>query len=143
MNREDYKRVFSHVSPSEETIERILNMAEKKQKRFKLKKAVLLAAAVVILMLCTLIAADAATDGDVFKLEVNGEQVGVVDYVVKTYTGTDENGNEFVYEAVEIPSTNQNIILDVNSAKIEYVGETTGDIVVGVKSALQEDVTAE
>ncbi len=142
MNREDYKRVFSHVSPSEETIERILNMAEKKQKRFKLK-AVLLAAAVVILMLCTLIAADAATGGDVFKLEVNGEQVGVVDYVVKTYTGTDENGNEFVYEAVEIPSTNQNIILDVNSAKIEYVGETTGDIVVGVKSALQEDVTAE
>lgn len=142
MNREDYKRVFSHVSPSEETIERILNMAEKKQKRFKLK-AVLLAAAVVILMLCTLIAADAATGGDVFKLEVNGEQVGVVDYVVKTYTGTDENGNEFVYEAVEIPSTNQNIILDVNSAKIEYVGESTGDIVVGVKSALQEDVTAE
>lgn len=99
MNRDNYKKAFSQVSPSEEVIGRIFDMTEKKSKKFRFK-GVLIAAAVIILMICTLVAADAATDGDVFKLEVNGRQVNIFDYIItNSYTYTDEEGElQVVYE---------------------------------------------
>ena len=104
MNKERYKQAFSNIHPSDEAIERIFDMTQKKTKRIKFK--VLLTAAIVIaLSVCAVFSANAATDGAVFeaaKLIINGENVNIVDYI-KAYKSYTYNGVDYEEYEFEIP----------------------------------------
>ena len=103
MNKERYKQAFSNIHPSNEAIERIFDMTQKKTKRIKFK--VLLTAAIVIaLSVCAVFSANAATDGAVFeaaKLIINGENVNIVDYI-KTYKSYTYDGVDYEEHEIEI-----------------------------------------
>lgn len=64
MNKTEYKEAFSKVHPSDETVERIMDMTNrKKNKSFK---RVLITALVIISLVCSVgVIANAATDGAV------------------------------------------------------------------------------
>lgn len=103
MNRENYIAAFSKVYPSDECIERIMNMTNEKKKKIFYKP--LIAVAVIIsLLLIGGIMANAATDGKVaesaktvfdritsfpVKVTEDGKVVEENEYVTEIY---DENG---------------------------------------------------
>ncbi|MCM1364568.1 MAG: hypothetical protein NC122_06690 [Faecalibacterium sp.] len=105
MNKEKYKQTFSGIYPSDEAIERIFNMTEKKNKRIKFK-AMIVIAAIVALFTCATLTANAATDGAIFEgmsMIINGEEVNLVDYVKNYKVYTDKNGNRVGEYEFEIP----------------------------------------
>ena len=65
MSKKLYKQAFSDIHPSDEAIERIMNMTEKRSKNYK---KVLAVCFVTVLILCSLaIGANAVTDGGVLQ----------------------------------------------------------------------------
>ena len=83
MNNNGYKRTFSQIRPSEQTIERIFEMSEKKNRRIR-HRGLIVAAVCLMALLCGTLTANAATDGALFEginLIVNGEDVNIVDYI--------------------------------------------------------------
>lgn len=83
MNNNNYKRTFSQIRPSEQTIERIFEMSEKKNRSIR-HKGLMIAMACLVALLCGTLTANAATDGALFEginLIINGENVNIVDYV--------------------------------------------------------------
>lgn len=123
MNRTDYKSAFSQIRPSDSSIERIMEMTNKKH-HTNVKRLVACIAAVA-LIICTLgVVANAATDGAVTEaiaetasqvveaaqtfskkihVFVNGEKVDA-DVKVEEYTGDDGK----TYYAGEISVTEPN-----------------------------------
>lgn len=125
MNKENYKRAFSQVRPSEETIERILNMPDKKSKSFKIRP--LIAAAVTVSLLAgAMLTAHAAVDNgksipsdrantvvqdspystlkNVVEMIINGENVDASDYGVNVEEFVDENGNSVKRYNIDLPN---------------------------------------
>lgn len=120
MNKEKYKQVWSQIYPSDEAVERILDMTQNKKKRFKFK-GIIIAAAVIAALFCGTLTANAATDGALFAgvhMILNGEKVNIVDYVKNYESYTDENGNEIVSFEVELPEDEEN-----SSASIVIEGD--------------------
>lgn len=107
MNKKYYTDTFSKLHPSDETVERIFNMAEKKKVRI-CRKTVLAIIAVLCIFVATCICANAATDGKL-KEEVKNiinsktETKLDYDYVAKRETHIDENGNKVVKTDIEAP----------------------------------------
>lgn len=62
MNNELYRGVFSNVHPSDTAIERIMNMTEKKKKRYAVRTVAVIAAVISALFVSGIIV-NAATDG--------------------------------------------------------------------------------
>lgn len=94
MLRDNYKKAFSQINPSEETIERIFEMTEKKHVK-KVYKGLIIAVAVIVTLLCGALTANAATDGALFEgisLIVSGEKVNLKDYIVNYDSYVDEDG---------------------------------------------------
>lgn len=117
----NYKRTFSQIRPSDETIERIFEMTKKKNKRIKCK-GLLVAVACLAALLCGTLTANAATDGALFEginLIVNGENVNLVDYIKSHDKYVTEDGT--VVETYEFE-------LDDEDGQISF--ETTDDITV-------------
>lgn len=116
-----YKRTFSQIRPSDETIERIFEMSEKKNKRIKFK-GLLVAVACLAALFCGTLTANAATDGALFEginLIVNGENVNLVDYIKSHDKYVTEDGT--VMETFEFE-------VDDEDGEISF--ETTDDITV-------------
>ena len=65
MLRDNYKKAFSQINPSEETIERIFEMSEKKHSK-KIRKGLIIAIALIAVLLFGVLTAYAATDGAIF-----------------------------------------------------------------------------
>lgn len=109
MNKERYQNAMSGVRPSEQSMERILTMSEKKTKR--VKKGWVIALAAVIVLLCALFTANAATDGALFngelfqnlKVFLNGREYQLDDYVSLKEEITDQDGNAVVHYAYDLP----------------------------------------
>ena len=104
----NYKRTFSQIRPSDETIERIFEMSEKKNKRIKFK-GLLVAVACLAALLCGALTANASTDGALFEgiqLIVNGEDVDLKDYIKNYKSYVDENGNTVSEYEFEMPDDN-------------------------------------
>lgn len=96
MNKDYYKKAFSAVRPSENAVERIYDMTQKKHVKLW-KKSVLAVAIVLAVLLCGSVTANAATKGALFegmRLIVNGEDVDLKDYIVHYDSYTDEDGAE-------------------------------------------------
>lgn len=139
MNRTDYKSAFSQIRPSDGSIERIMEMTNKKH-HTNVKRLVACIAAVA-LIICTLgVIANAATDGAVSEaisdaaekltkrvhVFVNGEKVDA-DVKVEEYTGDDGK----TYYTGEILVTEPN---GDTYSKIEFEidgSDTDGDIGFG------------
>ena len=121
-----YKRTFSQIRPSDETIERIFEMSEKKNKRIKFK-GLFVAAACLAALLCGTLTANASTDGALFEgiqLIVNGEDVNIVDYIKNYNTYVQEDGAVVSEYEFEMPDGNGEASIIVNNdvditAKIE------------------------
>ncbi len=93
MMNKKYKNAFSLVAPSDESIERIFDMTERKRKiSFK---PLLVAAIVIIASVGGLFTANAATDGEVFEAI---EQSEVVKKLVVYINGQKAELNEDQYE---------------------------------------------
>lgn len=100
MNKTEYKEIFSQIHPSDETVERIMDMTNRKKTTSF--KRVLTTALVVISLICTVgVIANAATDGAV------GEAVSEVV----------ENVSKKVIVLINGEKTEQEVIMD------EGVGE--------------------
>ncbi|MDE6156465.1 MAG: hypothetical protein K2F67_08520, partial [Eubacterium sp.] len=103
-----YKRTFSQIRPSDETIERIFEMNKTKSKRIRFK-GLFVAAACLAALLCGTLTANAATDGALFEginLIVNGENVNLKDYIKNYNSYVDENGNDVSEYEFELPEDN-------------------------------------
>ncbi len=103
-----YKRTFSQIRPSDETIERIFEMSEKKNKRIKFK-GLLVAVACLAALLCGTLTANAATDGALFEglqLIVNGEEVNLVDYLKEHKSYVNDEGAQVQEYVFEVPDEN-------------------------------------
>lgn len=93
MLRDNYKKAFSQINPSEETIERIFEMTEKKRLK-RIHKGLIIAVALIAVLLCGSLTANAATDGALFEgisLVMSGEKVDWKDYIsnYKSYVADD------------------------------------------------------
>lgn len=100
MNKKYYTDTFSKLHPSDETVERIFDMAEKKKVKF-CRKTVLAIIVVLSIFVATCICANAATDGKLkeeVKNIINSKTETEIkldyDYVAKRETHIDENGNK-------------------------------------------------
>lgn len=118
MNKNDYKRTFSQIRPSDETIERIFEMSENKSKKMK-HKGLVIAIACLMALLCGTLTANAATDGALYegvKLIINGEDVNLSDYIRNYKTYTLDDGTEVAEYEIEVPD-------ESGSASITVEGE--------------------
>lgn len=139
MNRTDYKSAFSQIRPSDSSIERIMEMTNKKH-RTNVKRLVACIAAVA-LIICTLgVIANAATDGAVSEVIsdaaekltkkihvfVNGD---AVDFDVNVEEQTGEDGETYYVGEITVTEPNGD-----HYSKIEFEidgSDTDGDIGFG------------
>ncbi len=122
MNKNDYKRTFSQIRPSDETIERIFEMSESKNKKMK-HRGLVIAIVCLMALLCGTLTANAATDGALYegvKLIINGEDVNLGDYIKNYKTYTRDDGTEVAEYEFELPDEN-------GSASITVEGELLND----------------
>lgn len=94
MNSDNYKKAFSNIRPSDERLERIFDMTEKKKRARGVKKGLIAVMAVIVALMCGALTANAATDGALFdgvRLIINGEEVSISDYlpVIRSYINDD------------------------------------------------------
>lgn len=104
----NYKRTFSQIRPSDETIERIFKMSENKNKKTRYK-GLIVAVACLAALLCGTLTANAATDGALFdgiQLIVNGENVNLMDYLKEHKSYVDNDGNQIAEYKFEVPDEN-------------------------------------
>lgn len=137
MNKENYKRAFSEVRPSEETIERILNMPDKKSKSFKIRP--LIAAAVTVSLIAgamlTAHAAVGSSDGlktiaqgspyetleNVVEMIINGENIDASDYGINVKEYVDDKGNALKQFDIDLPDgTKTGIVTDGDETTVMY-----------------------
>lgn len=145
MNKENYRSAFSAIRPSEETVERIMEMTNKKH-NINVKRLVACIAAVVMILCTMVVIANAATDGAVTQaisetasqvveaaesfskkmhVFVNGEKVEA-DVKVEEHTG--ENGDTYYSGEVYITSPNGG-----EYSRVEFdFDNSVGDIGYGV-----------
>lgn len=116
MNKNDYKKAMSAVRPSDQTVERIMDMTQTKKRR-GLKKGIVAVLVILAVLICGGITANAATDGALFenvKLFINGEEVAADDFVdYNAYT--DDEGNDVEEYIVSIPDES-----DVSDGEIRF-----------------------
>lgn len=111
----DYKRTFSQIRPSEETVERILEMNKTKMK-MRHWKGLLVAAICLISLLSATLVVNAATDGalvDGVRLILDGEDVNLFAYLKEHSTYIDEDGTEcdqYVFEFEDGQGTHSTIV---------------------------------
>ncbi len=144
MNKTKYKKAFSQICPSDDTVERILNMENKKNTVvFKKVFAIVL---VIALIICSAgIIADATTDGEVsekisevadnvskkFRVLIDGKEAENFELV----TETNENGETSYKASIDLPggyATVEGIeeaLTDIIEFNIEYSGSDDGDYV--------------
>ncbi len=141
MNKTNYKNTFSHIHPSNETVERILDMTNKKQTiSFKKAFAVVL---VIALIICSVgIMADATTDGAVsekisevadnvskkIRVLVNGKEADNFEIV----TEKDEDGRTHYKANIDLPegyASVEGILTDVIEFELESSGSDGDDYV--------------
>lgn len=146
MSKKQYTDTFSNIHPSDETVERIMSMTNKK--RFTGFSKTLVALVAVISILCSIgLVANAATDGDIAEtvsevfetvsnkitILINGKETEADINV----TGKTSADGEKYYEAeikMDIPDAN---------AEVECELQLDGDTVLeDIDSALQESIEA-
>lgn len=113
MNKEYYKNTFSKVCPSDETIERIFDMTEKKTRKLK-HKGLIIVLAVIFTLICGTLTVNAATDGALFdnvKIFINGKEYNATN----PKKVIDQNGKEAISYKLEVP--------DKGSAEIVMNGD--------------------
>ena len=95
MNKKEFKNAMSGVQPSEQTIERIMDMAQSK-KRIRIKRGLVTVLLIVAILAFGGITANAATDGavaeyisDTVKVLVNGKETA-------SSVTTDKNGDKHI-----------------------------------------------
>lgn len=96
MNKEYYKSAFSAVCPSDEAIERIFSMTEKKKRIFR-HKGLIIVAAVIAALICGTFTVNAATDGALFhgiRVILNGKEVNPEEHNIKCKAYVDEEGRK-------------------------------------------------
>lgn len=128
MNSDNYKKAFSNIRPSDERLERIFDMTEKKKKVRGLKKGLIAVMAVIIALMCGALTANAATDGALFdgvKLIMNGEEVKISDYLKEHRSYTADDGTVVDEYKFDLPEGAGSLsIEDIdNSAELEFAGE--------------------
>ena len=125
MNKDDYKKAFSGVRPSDETVERIFEMSEKKSRKMR-HKGLIVAIACLVALLCGTLTANAATDGALFEginLIVNGEDVNLVDYIKSHDKYVTDDGTEVEAYEFEIPNDeNDSASIGIQAADDEENG---------------------
>lgn len=137
MNKTNYKNTFSQIHPSDEIVERILDMTNKKQPIvFKKAFAIVL---VIALIICSAgIMADATTDGEVsekisevadnvskkIKVLINGKEADNFELV----TETDENGRTHYKANIDLPDGFASVegIDEAMTGIIEFSIESSG-----------------
>ena len=157
MIRDNYKKAFSQINPSEETIERIFKMTEKK--RFKgIRKGLIIAIALVAVLLFGSLTANAATDGALFegiKLMISGEEVNLKDYIVNYDSYVDEDGanvekyefdiegESFAYEVKSTTSDDQEVTIYAELA-VDMVTEDNGTVeyTMGLSELAEQVISA-
>lgn len=123
MNKQFYKQTFSGIYPSDEAIERIFDMTEKKTKRIRFK-AMIVVAAIIAIFTCATLTANAVTDGALFsgmKMILNGEEVDIAQYIKDYQSYTDENGVEIEKFEVVVPDEDGNSVQIFRTADDEDV----------------------
>ena len=101
MLRDNYKKAFSQINPSEETIERIFEMTEKKRSK-KIRKGLIIAIAIIVTLLCGVLTANAASNGALFDgisneigFKINGEDVeDLTSRILKSFVDKGGTGSE-------------------------------------------------
>ncbi|MCH5316723.1 MAG: hypothetical protein J1E05_01985 [Eubacterium sp.] len=94
MLRDNYKKAFSQINPSEKTIERIFEMTEKKHIK-RIHKGLIIAIALIAVLLCGSLTANAATDGALFEgigHIINGEDLDLKDFIANYNSYVDKDG---------------------------------------------------
>ncbi|MCM1544378.1 MAG: hypothetical protein NC110_03680 [Ruminococcus sp.] len=117
MNKENYKQTFSGIYPSDEVIERIFEMTEKKTKRIRFK-TMLVVAAIIALFACATLTANAATNNallDGMNMIINGEDVNLLDYIKNHKSYTDKDGTKVEEYEFEVPGESKSSYLAVKS----------------------------
>lgn len=128
MNKNSYKETFSQIRPSEQTVERIFEMSEKKNRRIK-HKGLIAAAICLMALLCGTLTANAATNGALFEgitLIVNGEDVNIVDYIKSHDKYVTDDGT--VVETYELE-------IDGDNTQISVEGEGDLDLEISEEAA--------
>lgn len=128
MNKNNYKETFSQIRPSEQTVERIFEMSEKKNRKIKYK-GLIIALACLMALLCGTLTANAATDGALFEginLIVNGEDVNIVDYIKSHDKYVTDDGT--VVETYEFE-------IDGDNTQISVEGEGDLDLEISEEAA--------
>lgn len=138
MNKTNYKNTFLKIHPSAVTVERIFDMAEKKQIKF-CKKSILALIVIVSIFLATCICANAATDGaltDGVKSLLTGKTADAVEYVGKhesSYIDVEGNNVEkIVFETPDGQPGGEYVIYKSNSSpefdqQVSYFLRTVDD----------------
>lgn len=133
MLRDNYKKAFSQINPSGETIERIFEMTEKKRSK-RIPKGLIIAIALIAILLCGTLTANAATDGALFEgigYIINGGKIEFGEYVVNHKYYVDENGNGVdEYEKIDLNDhlLNSHTYVDENGTETEvYSFDIDGD----------------
>lgn len=124
MNKENYKAAFSHVHPSAQAIERIMDMKNNKSKKRVVAKTLIALAAVISLLVVGGIVANAATDG---KVAENAKTV--ISKLTSFPVRVTENGkpvDESEY-STELNEENGKSVLKVKTKHGELVCETPYD----------------
>lgn len=146
MNKTKYKKTFSQIYPSDDTVERILDMGNKKN-TVVLKK-VFAIVLIIALIICSVgIMADAATNGEMsekisevaddvsrkLRVFINGKEAENFELV----TETNENGETSYKASIDLPEGYVNVtaekideaLTDIIEFEIDYSDSDDGDYV--------------
>lgn len=147
MNKENYKRAFSAVHPSDKTVERILEMPENKQKKAMPRKLVMVLA-ILTTITGGMLTANAATDGAVLdgtlfkdiRMVIDGKEANAADYITEHKTTTDKEGNKVDTYEIAIPDDTGDDTQSLMSAVYTIVadGDYTGDPTIEIDTDKQE-----
>lgn len=143
MLRDNYKKAFSQINPSEETIERIFEMTEKKRIK-RIHKGLIIAIALIAVLLCGSLTANAATDGALFEgigLIIRGEDVDWKDYITNYKSYVDDEGatvEEYEFD-LDGDGKSDSVKLEVKT----YEDNSGMLMVYGVSSDSEDEITPE
>lgn len=132
MNKDYYKDAFSAVYPSDEAIERILGMTEKRKRVFR-HKGLIIVVAVIAALICGTFTVNAATDGALFgniKIIIDGEEVNPEEYIKNYKTYVDEKGYKITTYDLYTPHYHFKSFDKVLLNGGDTVGETIEEIII-------------
>lgn len=156
MNKTEYKKAFSQIQPSDEVVERILEMSEKKKLMPK-TKTLLVAIAVIAVLVCATFSVNAATDGavasyvtekasqvlpenisNIFNIVINGKKVDVDTDKITHETLSTPDGVQ--YEHYEYNDNDMMIRVDSyddSANQATYGIDTADEFVTGVVETVE------